>query len=402
MRISYFNYVYDIEGISAGAAIKGRELCGALERQGARVTINWRTPQPDSTVSIHAVTEAKTFRNFVSRYVREPRKMMRNFPNFFQECAITERQKPEVLFNRLEHYYFSAAIMCRVKNIPMVVEVDCPPTYENNTFYGKHLLHIPKLPSWAELYNLRTADNVVVISNILKDYYVKQGIPEEKMHVVPNGVDGKKFRPKAKSPDVMKKYGIGKDDVVIGWVGSLAGWAGIDSLVSMARDVMQNRPNVRFLLVGGGDNKAYFEKELRQQGFADRVFLPGWVDHAGVPDYLSAMDIVLAPYPKLDFWYASSMKIFEYMAVGKAIVATDVGQIGEVIRHGVNGMLFDADKPEGLTRSVLELVDSKDLRLELSNNARKDVETIWDWDIHGRKLIEIFENAISKHRNGGR
>jgi len=83
------------------------------------------------------------------------------------------------------------------------------------------------------------------------------------------------------------------------------------------------------------------------------------------------MDVVVVPYPKLDFWYPSSMKLFEYMSAGKAVVASNVEQVKDVIQDGVNGCLFDPDQAEMFERKVLQLVQNPKFRKRTGSNARK-------------------------------
>ncbi|MDZ7345054.1 MAG: glycosyltransferase, partial [candidate division KSB1 bacterium] len=180
--------------------------------------------------------------------------------------------------------------------------------------------------------------------------------------------------------------------------GSLVGWSGIDSLMDTARHILSTRPNVCLMMVGGGKNREFFQKELQTGALASRVILPGTVPHSEVPRYLSCMDVVLAPYPKLEFWYASSMKIFEYMAAGKAVVATAVGQVAEIISDGVNGYLVDPDSGRTLREKIELLVDSSEARHRVGERARRDIEEKWNWDNHAKKMIAIFEEVLRRHR----
>ena len=396
MVITYFNYLWDIDGISAGSAIKAKEFIAALNRAGHTAHLEWRSPQPNAQPSLSDKIRAG-LKPKLQRYLHEPKRLARNLPHLWQEYFILNRQKPDVLFNRLELYYFSGLWLSRWLNLPLVVEADCPPAYEHVTFYGKHYLHLGPLPTRIELANLRAADAVIVISDVLKKYYVEAGIPAEKMHVIANAADPQKFRPAPKDRELAEKYGLA-NKTVVGWIGSLVGWSGIESLTDAARHILQTRPNVCLMMVGGGKNQEFFREQLQTGDHADRVILPGTVPHSDVPRYLSCMDVVLAPYPKLDFWYASSMKIFEYMSTGKTVLATDVGQVGEIIEDGVNGFLFDPDKNGELRQKIVTLVDSPEARQRVGAQARRDIEQKWNWDNNAKMMIEIFEDALQRRR----
>jgi glycosyltransferase involved in cell wall biosynthesis len=168
-------------------------------------------------------------------------------------------------------------------------------------------------------------------------------------------------------------------------------------MTRMIRRVLNERPRVRFLFVGGGESQTFFESAFPDEAGA-RIVLPGRVPFESVAEYLACMDVVLAPYPKLDFWYPSSMKLFEYMASGKAVVASAVDQITDVIQDGQNGCLFDPGDPEELTSKVLDLVDHPAKRLRIGREARLTVLDNYTWDIQAAKMNRIFEHVVERNR----
>ncbi|MDZ7267419.1 MAG: glycosyltransferase family 4 protein [candidate division KSB1 bacterium] len=397
MVITYFSYLWDIEGISAGSAIKAREFLAAMERLGHTTHLHWRVPQPAPHANVAQRAKERLLKPLLQKYLHEPKRLLRNAKYLWQEQRILTRERPDILLNRLELYTFSALWLARRLGLPLVIEADCPPTHEHMNFYGKEFLHLGNLPMQIEMANLRGADAIIAISNILANYYIERGIAREKIHVIPNAVDAGKFVPRPKDQALLRELGL-ENRTVIGWVGSLYGWSGIENLIGMARHLLAHRPQVSFLLVGGGKNKEFFQQQLHTNGYAPRVVLPGTVPHSEVPRYLSCMDIVLAPYPKLDFWYPSSVKLFEYMASGKATVATRVGQVAEIIEEGKNGLLFDPARPGELTEKVLALVDSEEKRRQLGEQARRDVLAKWTWEHMARRMLAVFEEVLQRRR----
>lgn len=397
MVITYFSYLWDIDGISAGSAIKAKEFLRAMDRLGHKTHLEWRVPQPTSQAGVSGKVR-EGLKPALQKYLREPNRLLQNARHLWQEYFILKKQKPDILFSRLEFYNFSGLWLSKWLALPFVVEADCPPTYEYRNYAEKGELHLGNLSTRIELANLRGADAVIVLSNILRDYYIGCGIPAEKMHVIPNAADPERFQVLPKDAEIARQHGL-SDKIVVGWIGALFGWSGIENLIRMAQHLLATRPDVSFLLVGGGQSKEFFEQHLRTNGYADRVILPGMIPYHEVPRYLSCMDIVLAPYPKRDFWYPSSMKVFEYMSAGKAVVATRVGQISEIIQDGVNGCLFDPEQSEELIQKVQTLIDSAALRRRLGEQARRDVEQTWNWRSQAKKMIEIFENILASRRN---
>jgi glycosyltransferase involved in cell wall biosynthesis len=395
--ITYFNYLWDINGISAGSAIKAKEFLRAMDRLGHKTYLEWRVPQPTSQVGVSEKVR-KELKPALQKYLREPNRLLQNAKHLWQEYFILKRQKPEILFSRLEFYNFSGLWLSQWLGLPFIVEADCPPTYEYRNYAEPGELHLGNLSTRIELANLRGADAVIVLSNILRDYYIERGIPAEKMHVIPNGADPERFQVLPKDTEIVRRYDL-SGKIVIGWIGALFGWSGIENLIRMAQHLLATRPDVSFLLVGGGKSKEFFEQHLHVNGYANRVILPGTIPHEEVPRYLSCMDVVLAPYPKRDFWYPSSMKLFEYMSAGKAVVATRVGQVAEIVQDGVNGCLFDPEQGDELMQKVQTLIDSAALRRRLGEQARRDVEQTWNWQSQAKKMIEIFEDILKRRRD---
>lgn len=394
MVITYFNYVWDIAGVSAGAATKARELLRAIENLGHTTYLEWRTPQPDGHVTVTEKLK-ESLKPQLQKYLHEPKKLALNLRYLAQEYRIIKKQNPDLLFVRLELYNFSNALLSRWLGVPLVVEADCPVTYEHKNFYGSNFKHLGNLSLKIELEVLRQARAIIAISNILKNYYVELGVKAEKIHVIPNGADPEKFRPREKPVDIVEKYAL-QGKVVIGWIGALVGWSGIENLISMALHVLERCPNVAFMMVGSGANMEFFRKKLHIKNYAARVILTGTVPHEEVPHYLACMDIVLAPYPQLPFWYPSSLKIFEYMAAGKAVIAGNVGQVGEVIKDGDNGLLFDPDRDGELLQKTMALLENEALRKHIGARARQEVLAKYSWHQHARRIVEVFTEILNK------
>ena len=167
----------------------------------------------------------------------------------------------------------------------------------------------------------------------------------------------------------------------------------------MTKNIIDSRKDTHFLFVGGGSNLDKFKEAFSKSDYLKYVSLPGTVPYSDVPKFLSVMDIVIAPYPKLEFWYPSSMKIFEYMSAGKAVVASAVGQINDIIQQKENGILFDPDEKNDMEKSVNLLLDNENLRKNLSINARSTILEKYTWKYHAQKMIDIFQEVIDRKRN---
>jgi glycosyltransferase involved in cell wall biosynthesis len=390
--------LWDIDGISAGSAIKAKEFIAALRRRGHIVHLEWRTPQPQK--SLHISDNIRNgLKPHMQKYVREPRRLAGNFQYLVEEFRILKKQAPDIFFPRLTYDNFSCLLLSKWLNIPMVVEADCPPTHEWKSFFAQDAFRFGELSTKLEVATLNQADAVITQSDQLREYYVSLGIPAEKIVTIPNAADLNKFQPTAKDRALVDELEL-NNQIVIGWLGAGVSWTGRDIVCKTAELLLDEYPSICFLMLGSQENMEYFRNHFHSNGYADRIILPGFVSHDDIPRYLSCMDIVLAPYPKLDFFYASSMKLFEYMAAGKAIVATRIGQIAEVIQEGRNGFLYEADSFKEMYQKVKALILSSELRNKVSQNARKDVEGEWNWDRAAEKMEHVFEDVLNKKKLG--
>ena len=140
---------------------------------------------------------------------------------------------------------------------------------------------------------------------------------------------------------------------------------------------------------------ADLQEYCRQLGLSGRVHFTGHVPAKDVPGLMAAADILLAPYQAQDFFYFSPIKIFEYMATARAVVAARVGQIPEIIQDGVNGMVYDPSAPGALGERLLRLVDHPELRRRLGEEARRTVESHYTWQNSAAGVIAALEQAMN-------
>ncbi|MDZ7264821.1 MAG: glycosyltransferase family 4 protein, partial [candidate division KSB1 bacterium] len=228
-------------------------------------------------------------------------------------------------------------------------------------------------------------------------YYERWRIPAAKMVVVPNGVDERRFRPEALTDEIRKQYHL-QSRVVVGFVGSFHFWHGLEHLMQFMKLTLARFDGVTFLLVGEGPLKHELEQKVQQDHLSDRVIFAGYVPHEKVPAYLSAMDIVLAPYPRLDFFYYSPLKLFEYLAAGKAVIASRIGQITEIIQDGINGVLVDPDDFDELQRQLFLLIEDEDYRERLGENGRKTIIEQYTWRHTAQKILAVMDEMMTKDK----
>ncbi|MBN1155406.1 glycosyltransferase family 4 protein [candidate division KSB1 bacterium] len=392
MKIVYFSYIWDIWGDSIGPTIKALQLFDALEKRGHEIKMYWRRDEFSRAAGPKSgqkkVSVRDTLKKHFKRYLHEPSQLLKNIPSIRQEINILNEEKPDLIISRLDSYIFSPAYISRKVSLPFLIEIDCPSAYEKEVFQS-YYRSTGRLVRYLEKSFINAGEEGFTVSNQLKDYFVQRGFAEDKITVIPNGADPIKFSPDIDATEVKRQYHL-DGSLVVGFVGSFIYWHGIENLVSVIKRSLQQNDQVKFLMVGnGGPLELYLRKFIEENKLQDRVILTGYVLHEDVPCYIAAMDVVLAPYPALDFFYYSPLKIYEYMSCGKALISTNVGQIAEVIEDGVTGYLTPPNDIDMITDYVSQLVRDNAGRIAMGNKAREAILNHHTWDKRGEQLDKL-------------
>lgn len=391
MRIAFFNYHYDITGAARGAAAQVSTIAAGLTQRGHQVDLQFRSAKQSEAEQSYAALKQI---NWLRRYGNVPRLLVRNLSLLSQERRLLAAFRPEVVLTVSSYGNFSALLAARLCRVPFVLFTEAPLEYEYSLFFKQYYSY-PRLGRWIEGINVRGADQVTCISEVLKGYIIRYGVAATKLHVIPNGVDPQAFRPQPSDEELRAGFHL-HDRLVVGFVGTFNFFAPVDTFAEVMKAVCERHPQVVFFFVGQGEASEQLHQAGKQLGLQNHLIFTGAVPHTQVPRYLSVMDIVLCPYRGDYLFYGSSMKLLEYLAAGKATLATALGQIKELISDGYNGMLFDADDPTSMEQKLLTLIENEDLRRRLGNNARRTIENGWSWALQLSRLEKVLYLAC-KH-----
>jgi glycosyltransferase involved in cell wall biosynthesis len=299
---------------------------------------------------------------------------------------------PGLVYQRLSVGSYAGAVLARRHRVPLVLEYNGSEVWVARN-WGRPLRY-ESLALAAEEASLRHAQLVVTISQALADEVVSRGVPEARVVWHPNGVDAGLFGPNRFSDagrlELRDRYGLPHDATVVTFVGTFGQWHGVDVLARAIRECADwaRAANVRFLLVGDGLKMPDVRRELA--GAEDVVVLTGLVPQADAPLHLAASDVLVSPHvPNADGspFFGSPTKLFEYMAAGKAIVASDLDQIGDVLRDGLAVLVRPGDVDD-LVRGIGEAVDDPALRAQLGERARQRVLERYTWEHHVDAMLE--------------
>lgn len=390
MKIVYFNYLYDSNQDSVGASVHVKQFVAAMQNCGYDIrsyNLNPLPEQKNGRLTLRGRLREK-LKSKLKRYVGQLNQLLKNGRLFFREWKILSVEKPDVLLVRYNLLNFSAPIAAKLKGIPVVLEVNSPHAFER-----KHLVRdiwqLPFVPILTERLNFRLAARIITVSTALKDYYSETQVSDDKIFVIPNGVDTKRFSPEISSSPIREKFSL-NDKVVLGFVGSFHYWHGIDNILHLMEQTQKKYEHVVYLLVGDGPLRQKAEEFVKSRNGEDRVIFSGYVSHADVPAYLAAMDIVLAPYPHLDVFYFSPLKLFEYLAAGKAVVASEIGQISEIIKSGENGFLYDPRDLNAFVEKTCRLIEDPALRGRFGKRGRATIVSSFTWEQNAKKVMKVI------------
>lgn len=274
------------------------------------------------------------------------------------------RQRPDVIYERYNLFLPAGVWVSRWLGVPLLLEVNAPLFRERSAFGG---IRLRRLARWSEDYTWRGARQVLPVTAVLAEAVAARGVERDRITVIPNGIDPRRF---ATCPDAGEaKRRLGLDGrTVLGFTGFVREWHGLDRVVELLEPGRGDRD---LLIVGDGPAAEGIRQRARELGVGDRVTITGVVPRERVPEYVMAFDIALQP-DVVD--YASPLKLFEYLALGRAIVAPDKPNIREILADRENAVLFEPGNMESFQAGIETLCRDPALRDALGRAARETID----------------------------
>jgi glycosyltransferase involved in cell wall biosynthesis len=302
--------------------------------------------------------------------------------------------KPEFIYERYTPLNFGGVLAAKRSGIPLILEVNA--TYAGRLGCDIEMAY-PGVAKWAERKVLQWADGIVVVSGPLKECVMDRVGDPTKISITPNAINLRKISqidPNFERQRIRQKYGI-VQDFVVGFVGSMRRWHGLDFLADCIPKILEHHPDTHFLLVGTGEMEAELREIVAQQGLAANVTITGAVKHDDVYPLIAAMDIGVSPDTPP---YASPMKLLEYMALGAVPIAPDYLPIREIIDDGQTGLVFEPRNPDRFAGSILRLAKDDSMRARLSNAARTEVIQRRNWARNAAEILDLVSRVAKGSR----
>ena len=380
----------------------------------------------DSRLPITAQDSLRTIKpNSVPPYII-PREL--NFSQFNKtalEALISNSSRPyRAIYQRLSPGNFTGVLLSRLKKVPLVIEYNGSELWLSKNWGSTGGLS--RFVEKAELVCLKHAHLVVTVSDVLKDELIASGIEPDRIITYPNGVDPEEFNPErfsdTETRKVRKELGVPEDAVLLTFVGTFGHWHGADLLAETLTDKATSTPewfeehNIFVCFVGDGVKRHAVNEMIAKCPLSDRFKLTGMVPQEMTPHYMAASDILLSPHvpnPDGSPFFGSPTKLFEYMASGRPIIASDLFQIGEVLDgapHTENlpssgsmpsqkecGILVKPKSGEDIIQAIEFLVKNPEWRRAAGQNARARALARYTWVHHTEEIISGLDKVLLLH-----
>ena len=303
----------------------------------------------------------------------------------------------DLIHERFNLLALGGAWASRKLGIPFVLEVNAD-LLEQRKFKGVPERGLRRLFAvWATRICFSAAAKIICISAGLKDHLSRTwNIEDSKLMVLPCAADVEAFGQNLNSKHMRQSLGLMTEPVVI-WVGGFYPWHDLDLLLKSFTLVLKKHPSAKLVLVGDGQTRPSIEQIVQKNGLRQAVIMTGAIAHADVPEMLSIADIAVVPSAPVSASRGGTgtpLKLFEYMAAGKAIVATALNEAAEVIQDGHNGLLVEAGDVNGFSEAMLTLLNHPKERDRLGQNARQQAIEQYSWQEYTRRLEEIYLNVL--------
>lgn len=391
MRIMMLSWEYPPR-IVGGIARVVHDLSHNFAKQGHEVHVitylegDTKEFEKDGDVYVHRVANYPINANNLIDWV-----MQLNFCMIEKASAVIKQYgKFDVVHAHDWLVAYSARTIKNSYNLPLVATIHATESGRNKGIHNKSQGYVNDV-EWLLTYE---ASNVICNSYFMKNEIKNLfGKPEENIFVVPNGINVNKFDGQVRDMEFRRNYAADHEKIIF-FAGRIVNEKGIQVLLRAAPKILENYPNVKFVIAGRGPCMDELQALTNELGIAHKVYFTGYLNDVQITKMYKAIDI--ATFPSL--YEPFGIVALEGMLAGAATVVSDAGGLNEIISHGIDGMKSYAGNPNSLADSILEALYNEDLCKTMAKNAREKVIREFNWDTIGKKTMNVYKIAIKSHK----
>jgi glycosyltransferase involved in cell wall biosynthesis len=316
--------------------------------------------------------------------------------------VLVRHKEPRIqVIYRRHNLFNSERVLARLFGIPLVKEVNGIVAKELKVRLGKSVPDMALgIIDRIERFNMPRADRIIVVTPRLKEVLrAEYGVPENKIAVIENGANTELFKP-GDAQGARRELNLSQSDNYICFVGSLARWQGLEYLINALPRVLQACPNTRLLVVGDGEMKTELVELARHLDLANKVIFTGRVSYPDVPTFINASDVCVVPKKPMGTGF-SPLKLCEYMACGRPVVATRTDGF-EILEENNAGLLVNPENSQEFGDAIINLLRNPELRKQMGENGREYVVENRSWQSVATRLAEVFRQSAVGHRPASR
>lgn len=315
-----------------------------------------------------------------------------NIVGFFRLLSAYLKFNPDVVYERYNLFSLAGVLLRKIAGVPLILEVNAPLVRERRNFGN---LGFARFAAAAERWTWRGADLVLPVTAVLAAEIAQAGVASDRLVVTSNAIDPSKFDPSFNSATARQQLGL-SNKIVLGFTGFVRDWHGLDQAIDAL-----TRPdlpaNTHLMIVGEGPAVPDLKAQAKKLGVEDRVIFTGLIDRSKIARAVATFDVALLPKC---VEYCSPLKLFEYMAAGKAILAPDQENIREILSPGSSGLLFSPNTPGAMADGIAQLVRDAALREKLGREAQALISRRgYTWRANAERVSSLAAQLVQRRKS---
>ena len=319
------------------------------------------------------------------QFIFEFLEILYNFSAIRKISKAIDCDQIDFIYERSAFFLFAGAYISRRKQIPLIIEAN-----EAVGIQRARKLIMRRVAKAIEKYTFNRSLAIFTVSSYLANLIRENASDGTKIHVAPNCIDPANFSKKTKRNEIRARYNV-SDKIVLGFAGWFDWWDRLDILISIQDKLLkEGYSNVHTMLIGSGNMIDDLKVQRDNLKISNNVTLTGPVNKKDVLDYIDALDIGVLPHSNE---FGSPMILFEMMALGKCVVAPALAPITDVIKDGINGVIFPVLNEQMLHAKICEVISDNDKRQEIGKRSMSVTFKHYTWGKNAEKIIAAINGS---------